>query len=760
MYKMKWEHNYSWARLIMMFVLLCNFVIIALSLFSYNPHDLSFFYTSSHVAPASNICGAFGAQLAAVLVYLFGGASFLLLLSIASTLFMIATKRRIKNEWERIGATFFLVVCVSALLHYYSVDFFPHVYPGGAIGALFLQKLVYCFDVFGAQIFLTMGLCATFVLLTRFFFMPLIYSIEKVVVYLIVIAQQYKVVQRGGFAVLMLFQFIFIRPLLFIVSFIRSLRDGSAFDSTGLVAQDYDDEQESLSDVLQLDHVQTESDYSLSDGTDEDEFDTSFVADTYTADAVTADIDTCIETGNHYELPKISTRTSERGAHDFHSIDPQLDERAQILEDKLKRFGICGKVVAIKRGPVVTLFEYQPDENTKLSKIISLEDDLAMALTALSIRIIAPIPGRSVVGFEVSNTKRNEVLFSQLIESREYVKFEGLLPLVLGKDTIGETVVVDLARMPHLLIAGSTGSGKSVALNTMLISLLCALDPDQLKLILIDPKRLEFAPYADIAHLLFPIVTNPILSIPILRWVVQEMERRYEKMAAVGARNLSDYNERIKNKNDEDALPFIVVVIDELADLMLTVGRDIEDLITRITQMARAAGIHMIVATQRPSVDVITGLIKANFPSRISFRVASRIDSRTILDTMGADRLLGRGDMLFLDATMSQLRRVHGAYVSEEEIAHVVSRIRQQRAVAYHEIHRELTEYVDDVSSADDALVKDVQKFLNEIDEVSISLLQRRFKIGYNRSARIIDMLENQGLIMPPDGGRTRKVIR
>jgi S-DNA-T family DNA segregation ATPase FtsK/SpoIIIE len=342
-----------------------------------------------------------------------------------------------------------------------------------------------------------------------------------------------------------------------------------------------------------------------------------------------------------------------------------------------------------------------------------------------------------------------------------YTNFTGALPLVLGKGTIGEVVVVDLARMPHLLIAGSTGSGKSVALNAILISLLCKLSPDELKLILIDPKRLEFASFTDIAHLLFPIVTSPAHAAPVLRWVVQEMEDRYEKMAQQGARNIADYNASIgRTGQSGTSLPFIVVMIDELADLMITAGRDIEDLITRITQMARAAGIHMIVATQRPSVDVITGLIKANFPSRISFRVASRIDSRTILDTMGADRLLGRGDMLFLDAATSQLRRVHGAYVSDKEIESVADHIRLQRTVKYLDEYHTITKQGNDLHSTDDILYRDVRQFLDEIDEISISLLQRKFRIGYNRSARIIDMLESQGLIMPQDGGKTRKVIR
>ncbi|EKD48485.1 MAG: hypothetical protein ACD_64C00288G0002 [uncultured bacterium] len=292
----------------------------------------------------------------------------------------------------------------------------------------------------------------------------------------------------------------------------------------------------------------------------------------------------------------------------------------------------------------------------------------------------------------------------------------------------------------------------------MLISLLCKRTPDELKLILIDPKRLEFSSYADIAHLLFPIVTDPRKSIPILRWVVQQMEQRYEEMARHGVRNIFDYNTLAANTRLEH-FPFIVVVIDELSDLMLTVGREIEDLITRIAQMARAAGIHMIVATQRPSVDVITGLIKVNFPSRISFRVTSKVDSRTILDCSGADKLLGRGDMLFLDSTASVLRRIHGAYVSDEQIEMVVCHIRSQQMVEYLDISEDVSLDAD-LSPEDEELFKNIISFIDEVDEVSISLLQRKFKIGYNRSARIIDMLESRGLIMPADGGKTRRVIR
>jgi S-DNA-T family DNA segregation ATPase FtsK/SpoIIIE len=312
--------------------------------------------------------------------------------------------------------------------------------------------------------------------------------------------------------------------------------------------------------------------------------------------------------------------------------------------------------------------------------------------------------------------------------------------------------------MPHLLVAGSTGSGKSVGLNAMLMSLLCRLSPDELKLILVDPKRLEFSSYADVGHLLFPIVVDPKKAIGILRWVVREMESRYEKMANVGVRNIVDYNVRAKEVGF-DNLPYMVVVIDELADLMMTAGKDIEEVIARIAQMARASGIHMILATQRPSVDVITGLIKVNFPSRISFRVTSRVDSRTILDVSGAEKLLGRGDMLFLDSTKANLRRIHGAYVSDKEIRDVVEYVKSLRDPEYLELETSFEKEYCSLEKPDE-LLDEIITFLENIEGVSISLLQRKFRIGYNRSARIIDELEHQGLIMPPDGSKLRKIIR
>ena len=468
---------------------------------------------------------------------------------------------------------------------------------------------------------------------------------------------------------------------------------------------------------------------------------------------------------NGYQLPDIEMMLSkgDNSLNKHVSIEQStLDEQSAILEEKLSLFNIKGKVMRVHPGPVITLFEYKPESNIKLSKILGLEDDLAMALQALSIRILAPIPGKDVVGFEVANKVRTPVLLANIFHSNAWTKFHGNLPLILGEDTHGHHIVVDLASMPHLLIAGSTGSGKSVALNCMLISLLCAKDPDEVKLIIIDPKQLEFSGYDNIAHLLFPIITDSKKAVPILKWVVSTMEERYSLMAEHGVKNIFEYKKLTERNTTLEKMPFIVVIIDELADLMMTTGKDAEDLIARIAQMSRAAGIHMIVATQRPSVDVITGLIKVNFPNRISFKVTSKVDSRTILDEVGAERLLGKGDMLFVDSKDPQVKRIHGAYVSELEVQFLVNHIRQQQEVSYLDISEVLAK--DETDSAlldsDQDLYKDVVEMLQDCDEVSISMIQRRFRIGYNRSARIIEALESQGLILPSDGGKMRRVVK
>lgn len=443
------------------------------------------------------------------------------------------------------------------------------------------------------------------------------------------------------------------------------------------------------------------------------------------------------------------------------TVSASMVERGKLLEQKLAHFGVKGTVLAIKPGPIITLYEYQPDIDTKLSKITALEDDLAMALQAVSIRIIAPIPGRNAVGFEISNQVRESVFAAHIFNSDVFMQAKAQLPIVLGVDTSGKPLVEDLVAMPHLLVGGTTGSGKSVGVNVMLTSLLLTRTPDELRLVLIDPKRLEFTPYADIPHLLFPIVTNPLKASQVLKWVVHEMEQRYIKMAQAGVRNIIDYPAAaVQAGLPNEPMPFIAVVIDELADLMMVAGKEVELYIVRLAQMARAAGIHMIVATQRPSVDVVTGIIKVNFPSRVAFRVSSKVDSRTILDQSGAEKLLGRGDLLFMHAASPTLQRVHGAYLSEKEIERVTAHARRERKVAYLSPAVIDSVHKDSSNEEADELYRDVLEFIRNVDEISISSLQRQYRIGFNRSARIIDQLEQEGLLAPAQGSKPRKVLR
>ena len=434
-------------------------------------------------------------------------------------------------------------------------------------------------------------------------------------------------------------------------------------------------------------------------------------------------------------------------------------ENSKILEQKLKDFGVSGKVVEICPGPVVTMYEFSPAPGVKINKVASLADDLALALKTHSVRIVAPIPGKAVIGIELANPSRQMVYLREILASDVFQKGKGELLLALGQDIVGQPVVTDLSRMPHLLIAGATGTGKSVGLNAMICSLLYKMGPDKLRLLMIDPKRIELSLYESIPHLIHPVVSEPKEATRALKWAVMEMERRYQLLEEAHARNLSGYN-----KTAEEPLPLLVIIIDELADLMMVSSKEVEASIARLAQMARAAGMHLLIATQRPSVDVLTGLIKANFPARLSFKVSSKVDSRTILDTMGAERLLGNGDMLFLPPGSSSLDRIHGAYISESEILKIVEFLKAQGEPDYDfsvvepspeevaEGEAESKEFVDE--KYDEAV-----EIVTSSGQASISGLQRRLRIGYNRAARMIEQMERDGIVTPTDGMGRRQVI-
>ena len=456
-----------------------------------------------------------------------------------------------------------------------------------------------------------------------------------------------------------------------------------------------------------------------------------------------------------------------------HKIDErELMEAARQLEEKCREFSVEGQVAQIHPGPVVTTFEFKPEAGVKYSKVTGLSDDLCLAMQAESV-LIERIPGKSTVGIQIPNPNREAISLRELLESEAYQRSPSKLTLALGKTIHGEPYVTDLATMPHLLIAGSTGTGKSVGLNAMLTSILYRSTPDDVRMILIDPKRLELGMYEEIPHLLTPVVVDPKKAANALRWAVREMEERYKTLAAEGVRNIEQYNRNVRNilqergasaANDPEApklLPFVVVVIDELADLMMVASNEVEESIARLAQMARAVGIHLILATQRPSVDVITGLIKANLPSRISFRVSSKIDSRTILDGNGAEQLLGRGDMLFLPPASSRCIRLHGPYISEQESARLASFLRKQGKPVFDE---SITSEDDKAAGGGlefdkDELYDEAARIVVSSGQVSISYLQRKMRIGFSRAARLVDMMEAEGLVSSGAGGKPREVL-
>lgn len=469
-----------------------------------------------------------------------------------------------------------------------------------------------------------------------------------------------------------------------------------------------------------------------------------------------------VEKPKNFKLPSVDFL--QKPDVTSHSVDEgEVDDKIRYLIEKLAHFKIDGDVVRTYAGPVVSTFEFKPAANVKVSKILNLQDDLAMALSAETIRIQAPIPGKDVVGIEIPNETVNTIFLRDLLDSKLFKDSSSPLTLALGKDIVGKAFITDLKKLPHLLIAGTTGSGKSVGINAMILSLLYKNSPDQLRLLMIDPKMLEFSIYNDIPHLLTPVITKPKQAIAALNNMVNEMERRYELMAETRTKNIENYNIKADKEGGEH-FPYIVVVIDELADLMMTSGKDVEHSIARLAQMARASGIHLIVATQRPSVDVVTGLIKANLPSRISYRVGQKVDSKIILDQMGAESLLGKGDMLFTPPGSTGLVRLHAPWSTEKEIEDIVEYIKSQREPNYDKSF--LLEESETINSGSrdsyeelDSLYEEARNIILTDRKTSISYLQRKLQIGYNRSARVIEQLEGEGVLSTPNTKGIREIL-
>lgn len=717
-------------------------LFLFLSLISYHPMDPSFFtYVSPKVKEIHNWMGVVGAYLSSLLFQGFGFPAFLI--SFGMIIFAISFIFHWEWKYFSLRVMGWLVILIAASsfssLWLSPIRFYHQtLLMGGFIGEIFSRSLVYYFNRPGATILLSLVLIVAFVLGTGISFISLITHTGKSI---------QKIMEK--------------------IDTLKTIRKERGERKKKLVKQ-RQEKIEGKEDIpLVVDKPSPPKVPKREEIPKQEVFD-------------------FIESPKSFQLPPVSLLEAE--IEKRQKIDREsLIMNSRILEKKLLDYGVEGKVVEVRPGPVITVYEFEPAPGVKVSRIVNLSDDLALALSALSIRIVAPIPGKSVVGIEVPNTNRETVYLKEIIDSENFRNFKSKLCFGLGKDISGEPFVVDLARMPHLLVAGSTGSGKSVSINAMICSILFKATPEEVRFLMIDPKMLELSDYEGIPHLLLPVVTNPKKAAIALKWLVEEMERRYSVLAEKGVRNIEHYHQRMEKELKEkgkvykrkgdllegdeekarepmERLPYIVVVIDELADLMMISSKEVEESITRLAQMARAVGIHLILATQRPSVDVLTGIIKANFPARISFQVTSKVDSRTILDTIGAEHLLGAGDMLFLPPGSSKLIRLHGAFVSGQEIKRVVEFLKKQGKPSYLDpsiLAEEKKEKGTTPGEEDeyDEKYDEAVAFVAETGQASISLIQRRFRIGYNRAARIIEKMEEEGVVGPSDGIKPREVL-
>lgn len=714
-------------------------IFLFLSLVSYSPMDPSFFsYTYPKAKQIQNWMGIVGAHVSSLLFQGFGFASFL----IPFVLGIFAISFIFRWEWKHISLKLtgwmVILLATSALMRLWlrpfnidSSDFLI----GGILGEIFSRLLVRYFNLPGATVILVVGLILSFVLGTGISFISLLHRLVKGV-----------------------------RLFIERIGTLKMVRTERAKREKRLKRQKQ--EKGELKETPPPTVVEIPPPPPKKGAPPRQE------------------VFEFVELKQAYQLPPISLLEAE-GEKKVKIDRDSLIMNSRILEKKLLDYGVEGKVVEVRPGPVITVYEFEPAPGVKVSRIVNLADDLALALSALSIRIVAPIPGKSVVGIEVPNPNRETVYLKEIIDTEAFRSSKSKLSFGLGKDISGDPFIVDLAKMPHLLVAGSTGSGKSVSINSMICSILFKATPEEVKFLMIDPKMLELSDYEGIPHLLLPVVTNPKKAAVSLKWLVDEMERRYTVLAEKGVRNIEAYHQRMEKEQKEkgkvykrkgdvleedeekpleemEKLPYIVVVIDELADLMMISSREVEESITRLAQMARAVGIHLILATQRPSVDVLTGIIKANFPARISFQVTSKVDSRTILDTIGAEHLLGAGDMLFLPPGSSKMIRIHGAFVSSAEIKRIVEFLKKQGKPSYDpSILQEVRKEKEAVGEEDeyDEKYDEAVAFVAETGQASISLIQRRFRIGYNRAARIIEKMEEEGVVGPSDGIKPREVL-
>ena len=733
-------------RYITAIILIASALFIFLSFLSHSSNDPPFAdYPVNN--PVYNFCGIAGAQISGYALSGLGRTSYLIVVLVAWLGVVYLFKEHIEHLWVKMIGAVLLLFSIASLLTLGCYAFKKSLLSsnvGGIFGIVIVSRLYEYFNLTGTIIILASGLVISIMLLLNVTPVSPFIKASKVTEKKPVSAHDSE---NDGAVTLHRAK--------------GNALNNSAISTNGYldaipanITGEMENEQPVSLGTLKNNHKQSEEEQSLEE-----------------AESVIY-TETIKQKSHDYELPSIDLL--EKPTVEQHSDDwDQITQRAQVLKNTLVQFNVNAEVVEIERGPVIAMYELELAPGTKVGKVVSLSDDLAIALKAPSVRVVAPLPGKASIGLEVPNTRRKTVMLRELLETSHEIRKKMAIPLLIGKDAAGNPLISDLASMPHLLIAGTTGSGKSVCLNSIILSILFMRHPSDVQLLLVDPKMVEFSLFREIPHLISPVVTDMKKAAAVLEWAVNKMEERYALLASVGVKHINAYNrlgtneikKRLNPEGDANLddvsfyLPHIVVVVDELADLMMVASKEVEASVIRLSQKSRAVGIHLILATQRPSVDVITGLIKSNLPSRISFYVASKVDSRTILDQNGAEKLLGSGDMLFLPPGTSKLVRVQGAYVSDEEVKNVVEYLRKRSAPKFNSELKSWKGATERENIAKDNLYNEAVRIVLETQRGSVSLLQRRLEIGYSRAAKLIDLMAEDGVVGEYKGSQAREVF-